>query len=42
MFWPNMLFIFENGQFGQIKKDHFFHEQNFEITFLDLYIRGKL
>jgi len=40
--WPNMLLFFVNGQFGQIKKNHFFHKQKFEIDFLELYICGKL
>jgi len=29
--WPNMLFFFVNGQFGEIRKNHFFQEQEFEI-----------
>jgi len=36
--WPNILLFFINGQFGQIRKNHFFQKQKFEIDFLELYI----
>jgi len=37
-----MLFFPPGGQSGQIRKNHFFQKQKFEIGFLDLYIHGKL
>jgi len=37
-----MLLFFENGQFKQIGKNHFFQKQKIEIDFSNLYILGKL
>jgi len=40
--WPNMLLFFVNGQSGLVRKNHFFHNQKFEIDFLEFYTHEKL
>jgi len=40
--WTNMSYFFPDGQPKQIRKNHFFHKEKFEIGFLELCIWRKL